>query len=782
LGEKYISMRQREKSFLKKVRSTAFLVVLLILPVSCFALTIEGFEGGTNGWGPAAGVAAGVSISASSVGVTEGLASIQVDNTGTGFAFSALQKNIFADTAAKAALTALDGAISIDVLAESVDVPAGWLSLGTVVYGDGGNESLAGVPVIIDGSSHTLTFALSEAQKDVISNSTSWVRIGFSTNSTSTRSFYVDAITVTGNPVLTPPPPSPAALRYNEWIETYPSAANKSFGSNVYNYAIGANPTDSFTTGHHPVHSCGENCEYIDYTHIARIDAEARGLVYTVETTDDLASGTWTTKGLTVVDVNQMAEDFTSVTSRLNTTNSKGFIRLKIASEFTWAGRDALDDFGGLKAMAFSEVEVPNNGFFRTTLQDGKWWLVTPQNNAYLSFGLNHFHSNYWINRGFSDNRVHWETEFDATAYTTQWRDAFYEHAGEVSAMVGANCYGYHNEENILLDRGPQLPYYRQYMPVKISSHMNAQTVDYVDVFAEEFVTHCSDTAALQVLPHVNDPMIIGFTMTDVPFVTEKRSLDNNRPTWAMVLRNLPASAPGKQAYVNTMQSRYANIDDFNIVYGSSFGNWTALKSAVGWRPTSDKNNTAEIEDQNAFNRVCFDKYYEVAEAAFRAVNPNHLFIGDKLQANMRYSDELQLMVEVAKDYVDIVMYQFFGHNDQYDGYQNNIQNDIAEWSDLPIMNGDGGFGFSGDPNMNALQRPTAADHEQRAQWFYEYAEVGFAHPSFVGWHICGVIDSWMSSGQDKPGIMDPFGNPHEPEVKALKNVSINLYNLKLKP
>ena len=45
-----------------------------------------------------------------------------------------------------------------------------------------------------------------------------------------------------------------------------------------------------------------------------------------------------------------------------------------------------LDRFGGWKGKQFEAT-----GFFRTEHDGQRWWLVTPEGNAFLSSGINHY-------------------------------------------------------------------------------------------------------------------------------------------------------------------------------------------------------------------------------------------------------------------------------------------------------------------------------------------------------------------------------------------------------
>lgn len=433
-----------------------------------------------------------------------------------------------------------------------------------------------------------------------------------------------------------------------------------------------------------------------------------------------------------------------------------------------------LDNYGGNKSMHF---DIKNNGFFRTHFDGHHWWLISPENNAFLSFGLNHFHSGLWKKKY---NKTHWEKEFGGAAWTSDWAEGFHQQMQQINQNVGANTLGYHNEEKIIQERTPTLPYIKIYRPLKISLHQRAQAKDYVDVFSPTFKEICKRTAQKQIAPYADDTLIVGIAMADVPILTEGAAYQARRrhiPTWAMALRNLPASALGKQAYTALMQTRYASIQAFNEVYDSDFQSWDILLKTENWRAQTDYRNRQEVEDNNAFNMQCMHEYYRTALDAIRAVDKHHLFLGDKLNALMRDPKELDMMVNVAKDYVDVLLYQYFGKGK----HQKSIQNRIAKVAKLPILNGDGGFGAHGDPNMPMPQRPAASNQRQRALWLYDYARDAYSHPNFVGWYLCGVIDSWGTSpvGRQKPGIMNPLGEPHTDVIESLHKISTELYQFR---
>ena len=117
-------------------------------------------------------------------------------------------------------------------------------------------------------------------------------------------------------------------------------------------------------------------------------------------------------------------------------------------------------------------------------------------------------------------------------------------------------------------------------------------------IFLTEFEKICDKTAKKVVEPYVDDPMLIGYCMSDCPIFTDNDiKFTGGSTSWSGILRNLGPDAPGKQAYVTAMQARYPNIQDFNASYKTAFVSWNDLSKAVDWRPNSPPANEKEKAD-----------------------------------------------------------------------------------------------------------------------------------------------------------------------------------------
>jgi hypothetical protein len=125
---------------------------------------------------------------------------------------------------------------------------------------------------------------------------------------------------------------------YSQWAATYgvgrPLEDCDHDGlDNLAEYALGGNPTNGWVEpairADWSLHESGPS-NWVEYVYRRRRDAQARGLTYFVEQSDDLVSGFWTNGGVgEPVGVMINDDDFETVTNQLPVTE-KGFIRVSI--------------------------------------------------------------------------------------------------------------------------------------------------------------------------------------------------------------------------------------------------------------------------------------------------------------------------------------------------------------------------------------------------------------------------------------------------------------------
>lgn len=429
-----------------------------------------------------------------------------------------------------------------------------------------------------------------------------------------------------------------------------------------------------------------------------------------------------------------------------------------------------LDPYGG-----WQDLKLIKTGFFHTEHDGKRWWFVSPEGQAFLSFGINHYHEGWWTQEY---NLNHWLETFGAQqAGDTKWNEGFRKAAGADLSRLGINTLGWHTDAPMLTDKpeGALVPYLRSYKPIVLDHYRHPGAEAFVDVFAPEFKDLCEETAQRVAGPYVNDKMLLGYCMSDCPIFTDRDINDMGASTsWSRVLRNLGTDAPGKKAYVQIMSERYPDILSFNKIYGNEFTSWDELLKAENWRPNQAPANPEEEADNLIFTLACVDRYYSIAEAAIRKVDPNHLFFGDKLNGN---TDNLEQIVEIAARYVDVIVYQYYG---PLSG-QESLLDGVAPRVDVPFVNGDIGFSVAGG-NMPAPYGPNALDQAERAAWLLESCLGCFARPEFIGWHMCGIIDTWKTMpGKEQnqhQGLMTIKGAFYPEMEKGVKEISTEMYHI----
>ena len=186
----------------------------------------------------------------------------------------------------------------------------------------------------------------------------------------------------------------------------------------------------------------------------------------------------------------------------------------KTRADAAVAKRD-VDRYGGWKGKRFKAT-----GFFRVE-KDDRWWLVTPDGNAFLSWGINHLYPDLWKQEY---NREVWKKklgmqQLNGPAFNAALRFWFLG----IRDRLGFNTVGVHNALQILNQPRPALTYLQPVRFVDIP-HWKKDIPDsnFVDVFSPEFTRHCDGLARKIALYVKDDPFLLGYSMTDCTMFTEE--------------------------------------------------------------------------------------------------------------------------------------------------------------------------------------------------------------------------------------------------------------------
>ncbi len=433
-----------------------------------------------------------------------------------------------------------------------------------------------------------------------------------------------------------------------------------------------------------------------------------------------------------------------------------------------------LDRFGGLKSVRFEA-----SGYFRVARND-RWWFVTPDGSAFLSFGLNHPNKDY-VRQDY--NIEHWKREFGVgDAYSPEFLAAFAAKTMKDIRYFGMNTLGCHALKE---DFGRiTIPYIQGLFFVRTAYWLVQGPRSFPDVFSQAFQQHCERIAQRVAAPKREDPYLMGYTFTNVPILTDRDAdahgevpwgrSQPNMPTWPRVLRNHPGSSPGKKVYVDLMRERYTGIAEFNRTYQSSFASFEDLQNTANWCPFIKAGDIDDAADDHEFLKKILDQYYSVGCAAVRKVDPNHMIFGDPLNANTAPPDDI---VALMARHCDLIAYQCYGNYD--------LQRPLLDrWSAVtkkPLFHADSSFSVA-DEHMPDPIGVVCADHETRAREFLDCATQLLARPDIVGWNWCGWMDMWSDWKSDRQhtGLQNPFGKYHHPMPETMARFGAKLYNIGL--
>ncbi len=442
-------------------------------------------------------------------------------------------------------------------------------------------------------------------------------------------------------------------------------------------------------------------------------------------------------------------------------------------------------------------------GFFRLARGgDGRWWLVTPEGNGFFSHGLNVIRATWTVapafRARFGGDRQKWAVS-----------------AVELLRNLGMNTIGPdHFDQRYVWLRPlrtvtPRLPYVMVFAPVPFIPRRESgqpRTV-FPDVFDPDYERRARRGAQLIAAQVGNDPYLIGYM-----FHNELNwgTFGIFAGLWADHV-GLPATAPGKQAFVEVMRTRYAGgIAAFNAHYGSAeallaHGRWLLRDGTEGAIPASVRKRLSEVfegpraprfadwtdvasftddkllemavrlspkarGDIEAFLETLSDRYHGVMAAALRAADANHLLLGSKFVGG-KTVPLCDGVLRGAAPHVDVIC-----QNVYHDPFKRHAQRQIAflerssELTGKPILLSEWG-GFHGqDVAPCKCYVPVATQKDRAAAYSHGIRQLA-AQPWLLGVYYYSYVDhadlNW--------GIVDARLVPYPELTGSIRSVSADL-------
>lgn len=140
------------------------------------------------------------------------------------------------------------------------------------------------------------------------------------------------------------------------------------------------------------------------------------------------------------------------------------------------------DRWGGWKGLKFDPT-----GFFRVQKAD-RWWLVTPEGNAFLSFGINHLHLGFFM-QDYQSTQIAKMLGISSVHNRDEFWPALRNWFFETCEDFGFNTVGVYNNplDEMINNPKPVLPYIQ---PIRFVDIPNWKTdipdENFKDIFSAE--------------------------------------------------------------------------------------------------------------------------------------------------------------------------------------------------------------------------------------------------------------------------------------------------------
>ncbi len=385
-----------------------------------------------------------------------------------------------------------------------------------------------------------------------------------------------------------------------------------------------------------------------------------------------------------------------------------------------------------------------STGFFYTEKKNGKWWLVTPDGELFLSIGANCISTasgNAMHNipgvyeickpKGFNDNVLppflkngvlygYWN---NFLRYGTNMK-ASYQKTIDRMTSWGLNTIG--NWSDIHITDLNQKPFFTILRGIGIEHGILGMP----DVYAENFETRNYQAIKSIADKYKNDKMLIGYFI-------------GNEPSWS---------------------HSELRLCDLILMKNDSTPIKRALVSYL------NKNGDTSLTRKN-FVFESFEKFISITVKNLKSVDKNHLILG------MRFASDCpeEPILKICKKYFDVYSFNYYGIEPP-----RTYINTITKKLDLPIIIGEYHFGtIDRGLSMSLIQ---VRNQAERGIAYRHYSEQAFSYPNMIGiswfqWNDQEILG--RNDGENyNIGLIDVTDRPYPYMVKAIRLTVKDMYKV----
>ncbi|MBM3741018.1 MAG: hypothetical protein FJW39_35225 [Acidobacteria bacterium] len=399
-----------------------------------------------------------------------------------------------------------------------------------------------------------------------------------------------------------------------------------------------------------------------------------------------------------------------------------------IAVSAILAETPAYDQYGG-----YSAVTRKATGWFRLERTGDRWTFITPEGHPYVALGANHAgkflqdpKQNHEILERFGGSR-----EKAEAAIAQAIRDLKLN-AGEAYApLLDSLKPRFPRIEDVSFPRNEKFRF---------------------DVFDPKVREEIRRHVGAKCRAFADDPWVLGVGFADQP-VWNVRRMD--------YFRSLPATAPGKQRYVEWLRERYRDVKALNAAYGTNLG---ALADALApFQAGTDL--PAVRRDDPEFLAIAADSLYGLLRETVRENTPHHLFFGEKFMLRL-YPDAV---LKAIGRHVDVFLTQALILSPQRPpewqvfqpaGYRREFELTGGK----PMIVVDWASPFSLDQTYET-ERGTVKNERAASEDSARWIDAALREPYMAGVFMCQLIgvhgnDRWFPTGRMKRTYLRDDGTP----------------------
>lgn len=377
-------------------------------------------------------------------------------------------------------------------------------------------------------------------------------------------------------------------------------------------------------------------------------------------------------------------------------------------------------------------------GFFRTQKIDGRWWLIDPEGCRFYNIAINTVREPKEVDKNFGSSEKWAETT------TGQFRTAGFNGLGNGSSTrlqkVGQPLVW-------VLRHNFLFAFAREKKLVEAASGTQGFPNRCMPVFHPEFPAFC-ETYGKELAATAKDPTLLGI-MTENEIQCPVDLLDR-------YLAGDPANPdlkPGHDAAEAWLTARKGSADAKSLTR----------------------------RDRYEFIAYAFGRYYSIVTPIVRKYDPNHLYLGSRINYSSGEFDNPWFWKMLAP-YHDVVSVNYYGRW----GPQADEFNDWSGWADKPILITEW---YAKAMDVPGLANTHGAGwlvrtQDDRAKYYQHFALGALETKNIVGWHFFKCLDDPPESkaldnmGGANKGMFDVYGKPHQPLFDRARAVNREAYPL----